>query len=111
MVGLQQHLSAATPRQRLWLAWAAAGAIVQACVPALHGAWTALGPLALWLWLLPLAALALDLLVAAAPERVDAGAGNRRRARTRPAPRAALSRRDRVRMPPRAAARPGRRAG
>jgi hypothetical protein len=110
MATLQQHALAATPRQRLWLAWAAAGATVQACVPALHGAWTALGPLALWLWLLPLAALALDLL-AAPPHRVDAGAGGRRRTRARPAPRTALSRRDRTRVPPRAVARPVRRAG
>jgi hypothetical protein len=107
---LQHHLDRIGARQRTWLTWAATGATVQACVPALHGAWTALGPLALWLWLLPLAALALEL-VAAPPHRVDAGAGSRRRSRARPASRPALSRRERVRVPPRAVARPVRRAG
>lgn len=107
---LQHHLDRASARQRLWLAWAAAGAVVQACVPALHGAWTALGPLALWLWLLPLAALALEL--AWTPVRhAEAASAGRRRNRPRPATRSALSRRDRPRPALRAAARPGRRAG
>lgn len=107
---LHHHLDTAGARQRTWLAWAAAGATVQACVPALHGAWTALGPLALWLWLLPLAALGLEL--AWAPgRRADAATGSRRRSRARPTERPALSRRDRPRPALRAAARPARRAG
>jgi hypothetical protein len=107
---LQHHLDRTGARQRTWLAWAAAGAIVQACVPALHGAWTAFGPLALWLWLLPLAALALDL--AWTPvRRAEAATGSRRRTRARPADRVALSRRDRPRPALRAAVRPARRAG
>jgi hypothetical protein len=107
---LQHHFSAASTRQRTWLAWAAAGAAVQACVPGLHGAWTAVGPVALWLWLLPLAALALELAMAPAA-LADDGHGARRRLRHRPPARVALSRRDRARPMLRAAAQPARRAG
>lgn len=53
----------ASPRQRLLAAWAALGATVQLCLPALHGGHGALGAAALWLWWLPLAALGLDLLL------------------------------------------------
>jgi hypothetical protein len=84
---LQHRYRTATTRQRTWLAWAAAGAAIQACVPGLHGAWTAVGPLALWLWLLPLAALALELAVApvAHADEGHGGSGRPQPAGSRPA--------------------------
>lgn len=72
----------ASARQRLFIAWAALGATVQLCLPALHGATGPFGAAALWLWWLPLTALGLDLLlIERRPEMVSRNAAPRRRAR------------------------------
>lgn len=52
------------PRQRFFASWAALGATVHLCLPALHQATTPVGHVALWLWLLPAAAWALEMLFA-----------------------------------------------
>lgn len=82
---LAHHLP--SPGHRLLAAWAALGALVQACLPPLRGVDTALGPAALWLWPLPLASLALAWLLAPAPPSAAASAGRTaRRSRRGKAP-------------------------
>ncbi|MBX3725003.1 MAG: hypothetical protein KF823_03700 [Xanthomonadales bacterium] len=60
--GLARPLS--SPGHHLLAAWAALGAVVQACLPPLQRLDTFAGPAALWLWVLPLASLALAWLLA-----------------------------------------------
>jgi hypothetical protein len=99
-----------SPLRRALLLWVASGALVHACLPALHAATTPVGPAALWLWLLPLAALSLDLVIApAARTRMvivapPVAASLRRRRPSATATRSLVSRRDRprpaVKVPP-----------
>ena len=107
---LERFHAHTSPLRRALLLWAASGALVHACLPALHAATTPVGPAALWLWLLPLAALSLDLVIApAARTRTvivapPAAASMRRRRPSAIAMRMPVSRRDRprpaVKVPP-----------
>lgn len=105
---LKQEFETMSGCRRALLVWAAIGGTVYAAMPPLHGAVTAIGPVALWLWLLPSAAFGLDLLLA--PDAAAGAVG------ARPAPsslrrrrrgRAAISRRVRQRSD----VQPDRRAG
>lgn len=101
------------PHLRWLTAWASIGAAIHACVPALHGAMTPFGPVALWLWLLPTAAIGLDLLTAR-ENRTTVEAMTSlpiRRRRTGATRRSGVIRRDRTLSGPRPAARPVRQAG
>ncbi len=94
-------------RQRFFATWAALGATVHLCLPALHQATTPLGHVALWLWLLPTAAWALGQLFPSPDQGVAVATAS---IGARPRPRAAVTRGSRRPRRP-VVAPPARRAG